>query len=574
MGEVRHGLVLLVALALAAPRAAAQTDEEVYDQVVQAGHLLAFGTEEEKVSAAGALGTLRAAYSVPMLAQALGDPSAPVRRAVVGALGLIAHAGSVQALEEALEDGDVSVAAAAARALGEMHTEEAYAALLASLGSADREEVKKALLDGLRRWNEPFTPLPEPRPLPEGKDPPLLPDSALEVKPGKPKTIDKLNPYGDQPPATSPIPSLETKGIDATNPYGPPSGLPAGPSAAAALKSKGTIDKDNPYEGLPPLEEDTWGAEEPEPEPDGEPPRPGLPPSLPVELMDLTPASFVSFTAATSSVDDGTGRVTAMQVRGGYSGAHFGAGASIPFSAGASTDPGGGFEEWAFGNLGMWIRYVGSRDLERLVLRYGGTLALYVPSGDEVEWSDFGTDPDLFTSLASLYACYYEHGLRYPNLEDAFKVSLRPDFDIAVLLGPLSFQLELGFDFLVLGKAPDPADSSWKRDVKDLVMFHLGLSAAVQPARWVQLSLELTSVVEVSGKSARTLAFDREVLGDPADSEVLLTPGVTLLLPTGQSGTGHLTLALRVPLGEIGSSAGPYELGPVLVLSSGFRWGG
>jgi hypothetical protein len=161
----------------------------------------------------------------------------------------------------------------------------------------------------------------------------------------------------------------------------------------------------------------------------------------------------------------------------------------------------------------------------------------------------------------------------YPDLEDSFQVALRPDLDIGLTIGPLSFQLELGFDFVVLGKARDRGDRTWMRGLRDLVMFHLGLGTYLQPLPWLQLSVELESTVEVAGRSAETWLFDSSFAGERAGSEALLTPGVSVILPMSGSNAAHLTLALRVPLGEIGSAAGPLQLGPVLVLQTGFRWG-
>ncbi|MBW2260849.1 MAG: HEAT repeat domain-containing protein [Deltaproteobacteria bacterium] len=566
-------MAALAALLSMSPEVHAQTDEEVYASVVAAGDVLAFGTDDEKIAAAAALADLRAVYCVALLEAALADPSSDVRIAVCGALGAIAHEDAVEVLSGALLDEASAVAMAAARALGDMHTDDAYAALLAALGAVKEDAVKKAVLDALRRWNDPFTPLPEPRTLPAGKQPPPLPG-----EPGEPggKTIDKKNPYGKTEPG--PPPPKITKSIDESNPYGGPSGMQGGPSLSAALKAGSSIDKTNPYEG-PSVsyvgEEDTWGSA-PEPvqtAPEPQPPEPFAPPALTLALWDLTPASSVSFETATASVDNGTGRATVMQIRGGYSGDHLGAGAVIPFAGGASVDPGGGFEEWVFGNLGLWVRYTGAKELGSVTLSYAGAFTMHLPSGDDVTWSDFGTDPDYFTSMGALYATYYNQGLMYPDLEDSFKVSLRPDFDLGVAVGPLSFQLELGFDFIVLGKARAGSGLTWMKDLQDLVMFHLGLGAYVRPTSWLQLFVELESAIEVSGRSAQTWLFDRSFSGDGAGSEVFITPGVSVLLPMGGKNAAHLTLGLRVPLGEIGSSAGPMQLGPILVLQSGFRWG-
>ncbi len=567
---MRTACIAALSVLVLPPAALAQSGEEVHASVIEAGEALAAGTESEKIAAAQALADLRAVYSVPLLEAALADPSVPVRIAVVAALGSIAHEDAVAALERALSDASPQVAAASAHALGGMHTDEAYAALLAALPGAKDDAVKKAVLDGLRRWNEPYTPLPEPRTLPEGKAPPAPPG---ETEPGE-KTIDKDNPYGAAAPGT-PAPVL-SKDIDVSNPYGGSTDVQGGPSLSASLKAGSTIDKDNPYEGIAVTyeeEQDTWGgATRPEPPVPEPPPPPPAPPTLTLSLWDLTPASFVSFEAATASVDDSSGRATVMQIRGGYSGEHLAGGAIIPFAGGASVDPSGGFEEWIFGNLGLWVRYAGSMDLGRATLSLAGALTMHVPSGDNVTWSDFGTDPDYFPSMGALYATYYQHGLMYPDLEDSFKVSLRPDFDIAVAVGPLSFQLELGFDFIVLGKARDRGDPTWMRGLKDLVMFHLGFGARVNPVPWLQLFVELESTVEVTGRSAETWLFDSGFAGERAGSEALITPGVSVLVPVGGN-TAHLTLGLRVPLGEIGSMAGPMQLGPILVLQTGFRWG-
>jgi hypothetical protein len=479
-----------------------------------------------------------------------------------------------------MSDEDESVAAAAAAALGEMHTDEAYSALMGALGKAEGS-VKQAVLDGLKKWNKPYTPLPAPVELPEGMEAPPLPGDDLPVKPDK-KTIDKLNPYGPGGTPEEPAAPKKKSTIDTSNPYGGPTGLPGVAPAAATPVSKGSIDKDNPYAGLEPSfvasgEPDTWGLEELEEKktsagPPREDPSRLPPPPLPVDLMDLSPSSFVTFETASAALNNGSARLVAMQLRGGYGGKHFGAGAVVPFAGGADDDNDGGFEEWAFGNLGLWMRVVGSRTLPGFTLRYGGALTVHVPSGDEVEWSYFGRDPDFLPTVGGLYASYYRHGLHYPDLEDSFKVALRPDFALAFLVGRLAFQIELGFDFVVLGKVRDPLVETRKLDLKDLIIFHAGLGASARPVDWLQLSLELTSVVQAAGSSVRTYMFDREEIGDSAGSEVFITPGITALIPAGRIGSAHVTLALRVPLGEVGSAAGPYQAGPFVILASGFRW--
>lgn len=579
-GPVKRTGTLLVIALLASVPARAQGAEQSYDKVVEASEILAFGTEAEKVEAAAVLAGLRAVYSVPILVEALGDPSAKVRVAACSALGGIKHPSAVNGLKKALGGEDEAVAVAAATALGDMHTDEAYSELVGALGKA-KGGVRTAVLDGLKKWNKPFTPLPDPVLLPEGKQPPLLPGKSLPVKPKK-KMIDKENPYGgSKPPAKKPAPKAKSS-IDVSNPYGGSSDLPAGESSFLVLKSKKAIDKENPYAGLQPEkvelgEPDTWGSIEEEVRTYApavtEKVVPHLPPpSIPVELMDLTPSSFVTFETLTASLDGGDGRMVGMKIRGGYSGKHFGAGAVIPFAGGTADDNAGGFEEWVFGNLGMWIRFVGSRSFERFTLQYGGVFTMHVPSGDEVSWSHFGRDPDFLPAVTGLYATYYQHGLHYPDLEDSFKVALRPGFSIAFLVGRLAFQIELGFDFLVLGKVSDRVMEDWMRDLEDVVMFHAGLGASARPVDWLQLALELTTVVEVVGTSVRTFRFDGSEIGDPAGSEVFVTPSITALIPAGRVGSGNVTLALRVPLGEVGSSAGAHQMGPILLLSTGFRW--
>ena len=557
----------LVLVLLLVPLPAHAQDLEIYDQVVLAGEALAHGTEQERIAAANQLAELRAVYSVALLAPGLVDPSKDVRIAVVQALGCIKHPDAVEVLQTALPDAWPSVAAAAAHALGAMHMQEAYDALLAALGPVNDPIVKKAVHDGLRAWNEPHTPLPDPRTLPEGKAPPL---------PGKPepgeKTIDKTNPYGKATPGPPP-PELK-KDIDITNPYGGAPETQGGPSLSASLKAGSAIDKDNPYDDVVTYEgeEDTWGEAPAPDEPMEEPEPPTLtPPPVTLGLWDMTPASFVSFEVATASVDDGAGRAAFMQIRGGYSGDHMGTGLVIPFAGGASTDTSKG-EEWVFGNLGVWVRYRGAKDLGRLTLGYSGAFTMHLPSGDNVTWSEFGKDPDYFPSMSALYLNYYHQGLMYPDLEDSFKVALRPDLDLSLAIGLLSFQLELGFDFIVLGKPRDRAVPTWTRKLPDLVMFHLGFSARVQPTPWLQLFVELESTIEVTGRSAETFLFDAAFAGERAGSEALVTPGLSILLPLSPGNIAHMTLGLRVPLGEIGSMAGPMQLGPILVLQTGFRW--
>ncbi|MBW2261223.1 MAG: HEAT repeat domain-containing protein, partial [Deltaproteobacteria bacterium] len=177
------GAVLAAAFMVKAPPAEAQTPEQVYEKVVAALEPLLLGEPGEKIAAADALKKLRAVYSMPALAKALEDPSAKVRMAVVQTIGAIVHKSSVKILVGAALDKDVSVGVAAIEALGEMHTDEAYAGLTKLLGTVKAKPLKEAVLEGMRKWNKPFTPLPDPNTLPEGKKTPKLPEPEVEEPP-------------------------------------------------------------------------------------------------------------------------------------------------------------------------------------------------------------------------------------------------------------------------------------------------------------------------------------------------------------------------------------------------------
>jgi len=563
----------IAALVLSAA-AEAQPAEDVYTEVVEAGQILAFGTAEEKISAAGKLGDLRAIYSVPFLEQALGDPSPAVRAAAAAALGRIADASAAKVLGKAVIGSDADLATAAAVALGGMHIDSSYKALVSAVGKVEGK-VKDAVLDGLREWNEPFTPLPAPNALPEGKEPPPLPGADLPKKPEPPTPIDVTNPYGPSSPSMTP--AKPSSAIDEKNPYGSQP-YPSSGEVIAALKGEGPIDTTNPYHGIG-QEETSAGdiapealVDEPERGEQKKAPKPapaGPAPFLPVEMLCLDPAPFASFEAATAAAGQDR-RVTAMQVSGGYVGKHLGGGVDIPFAGGAGPDNAGGFEEWSFGNLGLWLRAHGGWRMPHATVLLGGALTMNLPTSDEIEWSVFGRDPDLLPGLGGLYLRYYEHGAWYPDLQNTFKVSLRPDLDLAVIVGILAFQLELGLDVVVLGKAAD--DTGYVHDMKDVALLHLGFGSALRPVPWLQVSVEITAVVEMAGTSATSFLLDPAEIGDPAGSEAFVTPALTAIVPVGRS-SGLVTLALRFPLGEVGSASGPLDLGPIIVLSTGMRWG-
>jgi hypothetical protein len=248
-----------------------------------------------------------------------------------------------------------------------------------------------------------------------------------------------------------------------------------------------------------------------------------------------------------------------------------GGGVTIPLSGASSALPDIQNERHVFNNLGLWLKLAGNKDVGSVKLRFGGALTVNVPSSTEVKWDTFeGQDTRYLPAMGALYADYYHHGTVYPDLQGAFQVAIRPEVDFGLRAGPMTFQVELGFDFILLGSAYNP-DSfpPTGMDMDDVYLFHFGLATAVQPIPWLQLAMELTGVVQMAGTSGTSWAYNSE---DAADNEIMLTPSVAFLLPVGERGTGHLSLGLRVPLGEVGSSAGPLQLDPILVVATGFRF--
>jgi len=644
-------IVMSVVLGTAA---GAQTPEKTYDEVVAAIEPLILGDEAAKIAAAGKLGALRAVYSVSALDKALGDPSVAVRKAVVKALGAIAHKSAAKALLRAAGDEDQEVAILAIQLLGDMHIDESYSALTKILGSTKDAARKEAALDGLRKWNLPFTPLPAAVTIPEGKKEPVVPE------PKKPET-----PVEPPAPAPAPVPEKGKKPeikIVETKPIPPAAGISikeiettpgakgttvpsvlapdmsqardvlegASPGMAnciedfdidppsvpveLTLTSGGYVSQidvqreigsaawkcvrdtlaglefppstasysiKHEFTAEPPLVgPDEVEEEEEVPEEDVQKEPAITPPPISLEMWDLAQASSVTFQASTASIgssEEGSryGRVFTMELKGGYLGKYLGGGITIPFS-GASS-PRGQFngERVIFDNLGLWLRFAGSRVLGPVELRYGAALTVYVPSGSKVEWNQYADEDDAkyLPAMGAYYLNYYRHGLGYPDLQDSFQAAVRPDVDLGLGIGPMSFQLEVGLDFIVLGDAYNP-DASWQidMDLDEVFMLHLGFGAAVQPIPWLQLSMELTSIFELAGASGVTWAYDEEEKGERAGSEAFLTPSVSVLLPISGAGSGHVTVGLRVPLGEIGSLAGPMEVDPMLVVATGMRF--
>jgi hypothetical protein len=627
-------------LARPAP-AGAQTPEQVYEKVVAALEPLLLGETSEKIAAAQELKKLRAVYSVPALEKALEDPSAKVRMAVVQALGAIVHGSSVKLLVKASSDEDVSVGVTAVKALGEMHSDEAYAGLTKLLGTVKEDQLKEAVLDGMRKWNKPFTPLPAPNTLPGGKKKPKLPQPEVEEppppvvekkpekKPGKkpvikveeikspgPKKplvkVEKIEPI--EPPAVKTVPAVLAPDVDgarlAMEAAAPDVAdcilewevTPPAVPVQAIISTGGHMSelyfmRDMAPEAtscmhevisgieFPPASQNysidhKFTAEAAEVEAEGESPAVTLPaisvtpPPLTLDLWDLTRAGSVSFQATTASVGQGEGRVYSFKLRGGYLGKYIGGGVIIPFSGASDPSTSANQERVVFNNLGLWLRVAGAREVGSVELRFGGAVTINLPTATKVNWDDWGgIDKFYLPAMGALYSDYYNHGRAYPDLQDTFKVSIRPDVDFGVRIGMLSFQLELGLDFIVLGEAYNP-DPFWQAnmDMDELYLFHLGFGAALQPLSWLQLGMELTSVIELSGVSGQTWGFNRDEVGDPPGSEAFITPTISVLLPAGEAGSGHLTLGLRVPLGEVGSRAGSIQLDPILIVATGFRF--
>jgi hypothetical protein len=652
--ETRLAASTILALSLVGAAAAlAQDAEQIYEDVKSAIDPLILGETNEKIAAAQKLTKLRAVYSVPALEKAYGDPSAAVRKAVVGALAAIVDKGAVKVLAKAATDEDKSVALLAVKALGDMHTDDSYAALTKLIGAVKEPEVKDAVLDGLRQWNQPHAPLPAPNELPKGKKVPPMPEPKKvepvapppEEKPGeKPGKKPGIKVVETKPPQPKveikevqppPGPGIEIKEI---TPGAKGATVPAKlkydeQAALEALESaSGDVDRCIKMHSIEPpyvpveltlsagghvsevyvmrkLEPEAWdcirevmtstefppasesyslkheyhggGAivegdemEEEEEQEEAEPAKPDLPPALSIEMWDMAQASTVTFEAATASIDQGGGRVYSMHLRGGFFWRFIGAGVLVPFSGASSRLEDTNNERVIFDNLGIWVRALGSKSFGKVKLSYGGALTVYTPTGTAVQWDILeGRDTTYLPAMGAYYAGYYRQGIAYPDLQESFKASIRPDLDVALAVGPLSFQLELGFDFVILGDAFNP-DPFWmaSMDLDDVYMFHFGFGSAVLPLPWLQLAMELTGVVEISGRSGQSWAYDNEDTGDRAGTELFVTPSVSLLLPVGKAGSGHLSLGLRIPLGEIGSAAGPMQLDPILVVATGFRF--
>jgi hypothetical protein len=619
----------------------AATPEESYDQVVLLIDDLILGEDAAKIAAAQQLAQIRASYSVPALAKALEDPSASVRKAAVEALAGIATKPSAKALAQAANDENQAVALAAINALGDMHFDDSYQALTKLLSKVKDAALKKAVLEGIKKWNKPYTPLPAPIDLPDGKDvpqipgkkePPPGPEKAPE-EPGEPpsdpeKPAEKpekkppavigtpevkplpLKPALVEPDVDSAFGVLESAGFDVascirefemTPPMVPLKvTVTAGGGVSQILLLReltamateciedAIVDLEFPPAGAAYALEYEFSAEAFPEKPDK--PEPGAQgvatqspyvpaPPLMLELTDLTQTSSVAFDTSTSKFGSMPGRTTSMSISGGWTGKWIGFGATIPFS-GATALPLSASEDrdgsWIMNNLGMWIRHTGLKSLKKMNIRWGFSLSFYLPTGTSVSPSFFDLPGDFTASAGALYAGYYRAADVYPNLEKTFKVGIAPMAGVAVDIGPLSFQLDWGFDFVVLGEAQDP-DTMDFSDIKDVSLMNLGFGAALRPLPWLQLSLELTSVFQVGGKVLRTPFYDDELLGVPISHEVFITPGLAIMLPVNDWASGHFTLGLRVPLDQIGGYNGNMDnnmqLEPILLLGTGFRWG-
>jgi hypothetical protein len=567
---------VVAASTLCSRQAAAQ---DVYDKVAEAGRTLVWGDELAKLDAAALLGELRAVYSVGALEQALSDPSTMVRMAAVDALGRIAHAAAVDALVAAAHDDNPLVALAAVSALGDMHIHPAYDALMGLLPAAGDEDLREAVLAALREWNDPHTPLPPPVELAPGREPP-----DFTVPPGsgpaavKGEGIDPCNPYdptaeippGGCEPVAAPEVHDAPAGIDSENPYGPAqiSGQPLAPG--------GDIDPHNPYEALTGPPPAAVQAALPAP------PAPG-PPAQTVETVfvapfvpgqwDLFGGSRADISLATASVPEGTARVVALHVSGEWVGRWVGAGGVVPLSGGSGFGPGGA-GEYHFGNIGLWVRHRGRRELGSVSLLWGAALTLHLPTGSRVAAPDpDGAGADFLAAAAALYSRYTDHAMYYPDLEDTFEAGIVPVADVGLLFGRVYLQAELGFDFIVLGSSRDP-DTGTGRDIEDLSLMKLALAVAVRCRSWLQVSLAVQGVLELHGRSLSTYAYDREIVGRPAGHEAFVTPGLTVLVPLGDIGDLPLSAAVRIPLGEVASSSGPLALDPIVLLSTGLRFSG
>jgi hypothetical protein len=173
-------------------------ENAVYDEVSTLVTLLLSESDSIRAKAAVRLGKLRASYSVEALAAALDDPSGKVRMAVVGSLGQIVTPASAKALTGAAAgDKDPDVKLAAVEALTRLHIETAYQGCVSVLQKSADDAVKKAALGCLKKWNEPYAPLPKPLPLPKGKKVPkgVAPE---EVKKEALKEAEKAAPVKEK----------------------------------------------------------------------------------------------------------------------------------------------------------------------------------------------------------------------------------------------------------------------------------------------------------------------------------------------------------------------------------------
>ena len=240
----------------------------------------------------------------------------------------------------------------------------------------------------------------------------------------------------------------------------------------------------------------------------------------------------------------------------------FGLGLELNAGSGISVDyeGQGGVEEALFGNLGIFARLAGEKKFEKIHIRYGGKLSIYLPTASK---GSYEYDVEVEASLAEnrlrahVYASkidYYRIERYYPNINSSSALFLRPDFGFALGTDRFLLQLELGFDFLLL------------KDSTNMAMIHIAAGLYFFPIEFLQTSLELTWINPVYGRLYENPESPSTSLRAPG-GEFCITPAVTFFIPLPR-GSAFVGIGARVPTGDINATLGNFTW----VANAGWRF--
>ncbi len=254
----------------------------------------------------------------------------------------------------------------------------------------------------------------------------------------------------------------------------------------------------------------------------------------------------------------------------------FGLGLELNAGSGISVDyeGQGGVEEALFGNLGIFARLAGEKKFEKIHIRYGGKLSIYLPTASKGSY-EYDVGEQVFMAenrlRANVYASkidYYRIERYYPNINSSSAFFLRPDFGFALGTDRFLLQLELGFDFLLLTDATyeDEYGDGYSTGSTNMVMIHIGAGMYFFPIEFLQASIELTWINPVHGRLYENPESPSTSLRAPG-GELCITPAVTFFIPLPR-GNAFVGIGARVPTGDINSTLGSFTW----IANAGWRW--